>query len=78
MSETERDALDRKRDAAVASIFGKFPELESANPDLLRLLLGYAWVKGYGAYASEKAEALEAELILRGPALGGATDDRDT
>lgn len=63
------DKLDTMRDAAVARIFAKFPELESANPDLLRLLLGYAWIDGYREYASEKARAIEAELILRGESL---------
>jgi len=59
------DALDQMADAAVARIFEKFPELESTNVELLRTLLGYAWIDGYREYASEKARALEAELILR-------------
>lgn len=70
MSETESDKLTRKREAAVARIFQKFPELESANPDLLRLLLGYAWIDGYREWAGEQAAAIEAELILRGPEFG--------
>jgi len=63
------DSLDKMKDAAVARIFEKFPELESTNVELLRLLLGFAWIDGYMGYASEKARALEAELILRGGQL---------
>lgn len=60
------DSLDRMAETAVARIFEKFPELESTDVDLLRKLLAYAWIDGYREYASEKARALEAELILRG------------
>jgi hypothetical protein len=68
-SHDEREPLELMRDAAVARIFDKFPELESTNVELLRMLLGYAWLDGYREYASEKARAIEAELILRGAEL---------
>ena len=63
------DALDKAKDAAVARIFEQFPELQSTKVELLRMLLGYAWLDGYREYATEKARALEAELILRGGEL---------
>lgn len=63
------DQLDRACEAAVTRIFQTFPELESTNVDLLRQLLGYAWIAGYRAYLDDKARAIEAELILRGGQL---------
>ena len=67
--QAETDRLERDVEAAVTRIFQRFPELESANIELLRMLLGYAWIDGYRSYIDEKARAIEAELILRGESL---------
>jgi hypothetical protein len=61
--------LRRDAEAAVTRILGKFPELESTNIELLRMLLEYAWVDGVRYDAGREAERIEAELILRGHEL---------
>ena len=67
MSEADEDREFRiEAAAAVTRIVEKFPELESANLPLLRLLLEYAWSQGFAAYLEREGRRIEAELILKG------------
>ena len=54
---------------AATRIINKFPELQSANINLLRRLMELAWMDGRASFYAEQARAIEAELIEKGAEL---------